>query len=243
MLSSLITDYKNDKLDSLIYDKVESHYQKYKKINIYNKNINEPLQKIWLIVPKSKLFRPVKSQSKFFRSSLPMQITIDLKNAESRKFLKFIRKLERLTLKYINKIMTDNMIMRTSVRKKTESIPPIMTMNLPCKNESFACNVFNENNSKIDINCFESCYVSSFIELSEVWIRENEFGFNWNVLQLKIYPIIDLTRCLFCDESTIDKKFIAKTANKKKESIPNSNSLYVPTVAQLLSVRLKPVKE
>ena len=48
---------KLDKLDNIISDSLQNFTKDYQKINIYNNGLGLPLQKIWLLTPKLKIFK------------------------------------------------------------------------------------------------------------------------------------------------------------------------------------------
>jgi len=216
-IKDLLTDFCNDSLDGIIISDFQYHANKYKKINVYNNNVGKSLQKIWIRTPKMKVFKPILS-SLFNNNSqsISLAVLFSPNAGEIKKLYFFIKKLERHILTIIkNKTSQKNIKMKSSIKtsrpadsdKLYNKFPPIMNIKMPFHKTGDNCfdflfNVYNYLNQRIQIDSINSgSYVSSYIELSEVWINEKkEFGFNWNILQLKIYPEFDFSLCLFDDE-------------------------------------------
>jgi len=291
-----LTNYKSDDLKNIVHDKMQPHSYKYSKINLYNKNIKHNLPKILIKTPKLKIFNNVSpSKSKIIRSC-PMKLLLAPNVNDVKKFYFFIRKLERKVGFIIRKIKKTNNITTKSVLIKNDKFPPIITIKLPLSRKNgcvnFNFHIYNHRNKRVNINVIQSGnYMSAFIELSEIWINQNnDFGFNWNVLQMKIYPQYDLSicqfddinsddedivddiecyHCLYCPNNHIQTHFyckninhnnsnnippppppppvvsinINKDRNNKKKNIATNNINFVPSINDLLSIKLKPINK
>jgi hypothetical protein len=192
--------------------------------------------------------------------------------------------------------MTNNKKLKlNSSIKSGGDFPPIMKLKLPCYKTSSNCyefrfHIYNHLNKRVNIQTINSgLYIKAFIELSEVWINDIEIGFNWNVLQLKVYPEFNFNTCLFIDDKVEEHESDkvnecyhclycpnqhVRTHYCTNNSIPyiqpplsmtNSNiapppppiisnksnnnnnvkpiSSFIPSVKDLLSVKLKPINK
>lgn len=203
-ISNLLTDYKNDNLSNLIYDNSNytntySSNTKYKRLYVYNGNINNQLQKIWIRAPKMKVVKPTITLNNKLNQNVKLTMLLP-----SNDFSKFIKRLERKILMHIRNL-TQKQIKIKSIIKESDDFPTTININMPFNKINncveFGFNIYNEMNKRVNIQQIGSnSYVSSIIELSEIWIGETNFGFNWNVLQLKLYPVFDFTKCLFIDD-------------------------------------------
>ncbi len=205
-----LTDYKTDDLTNIINDPIQSTSPVYEKINIYNNNIDSPLQKIWIRTPSLKIFRSVKSPNGRFNRSIPLQLVLNENDKATRKLRIFMRKLEIKVNKLIRELTNNNKIKSKTSLKKIPGFPQIMTVNMPFNkvNDCYEFNfhIYNNLNKRINFDYLESgSFVSAFLELSEVWISSVSFGYNWTVKQLKIYPKLDFSKCLFDDIDTDNK--------------------------------------
>lgn len=237
-----LTDYKTDDLSNLINDPIQSTSAIYQKINIYN-NIDIPLQKIWLKTPKLKLFRSIKSPNGKFNRSIPLQIMLDEKNKDSRKLRIFMRKLEIKINKLVRELTDNNKIKSKTSMKKIIGFPQIMSVNMPFTkvNDCYEFNfhIYNNTNKRINIDYLESgTDLALILELSEVWISATSFGYNWTVKQLKVYPKLDFSKCLFIEDDDIDAEPVIQEECYHCMYCPNNhirthvcgNIPFVPTV-------------
>jgi len=209
-ITTLLTDYTTDNLDEVIHDDIQLSGQKYKKLHIYNRHIKTPLQKIWLQTPQLKVFKP--SFNNANQLSVQLSVILGPTKGDIKKFYMFIKKLERKVDSIVKSLLDKKMKMKSSI-KSAEKFPPIMTLRMPCQKVNscyeFAFNIYNNYNKRVTLDIITpGTYTTSFIELSEIWISDTEFGFNWSVLQMKLYPEFDFTKCLFddCDDAPNEKE-------------------------------------
>ena len=213
-ITKLVTSYLEDDLSGLVCSEPMFHGLNYKKVNVYNKSIDAPLHKIWLRTPKMKIFKPtfnLLGEGK----NIPLSILLSPNVGNIKKFRLFIRKLEKKISSLI-KLTVDqdneykNHKIKSSIRTNN-NFNDNFVAKMPCEKvddcHEFLFHIYNNQNKRVSIKSLDSgTYVSTFIELSEVWISDSEFGFNWKVLQMKLYPEFDFSQCLFDDEEVEDEK-------------------------------------
>lgn len=192
-ITNLADDLSEIKLTEPMY-----HGQNYKKMDAYNNKINIPLQKIWLKLPKVKIFKPTFGYLKD-KKSIQLTVILSPNVGEIKKFKLFIKKIERK----IKNIMKSNNTLRSSIR--SSKFDNIFDIKMPCHKFNdcyeFDFHIYNCNNKRISLHNLNSgTYITAFIELSEVWTNDSNIGFNWKILQMKVYPEFDFTKCLFEDD-------------------------------------------
>ena len=255
-INSYITSLE-DPLDKLIYDDPQEYINNYKKINIYNSGISKPFQKIWFVTDKLKMNSRIYFSNKQKHSALMSLVIYDETGNNSLK--KFINRLEKKISEIVSATKKKKKL--KSVIKKDSKFYPILNLQLPYSenngNIKFKFNIFNENNQDISYKDIENgSYIKSYIEVSEIWISPTEFGMNLKVLQMKVYPEFDFSnKCLFDDYPFIDNKntveksfplpppppFLPKLKEKINKEDPKKK--FIPTVNDLLSVKLRPIQD
>lgn len=247
----------DDTLDNLIHDNIQKYVSDYKKMNVYNNNIKIPLQKIWLLTPKLKMCGKMYKQKQSINVSL---ILYEL-DPVVKKFRMFIDNLETKVLSILE-TKIDNKVLLKSCIKSTHNFFPVLILQLPI-NKHF---IFDNNNEPISYeDVVGSSFVTACVELCDVWLNDEHYGINLNVLQMKVYPEFDFTVCIFDNikktemkkglpppmKKVIDKpKVIEKEKEKEKESEPYkisdeaSSFSFVPSIKDLLSIKksLKSIK-
>lgn len=197
-ITKCLTDINDKKMD-IISSELQYHYASYKKINIYNRKIKIPLQKIWIKTPTVKIFGT--SFNRKMSKSNQLTVLLSPNMGEIKSFYFFIKRLEK-KIKPILKTMINEDVKFRSCLSKKDNFDPLMNINMPCEKigdcHEYLFQIYNQYNKRILINELKNgSYTSSFIELSEVWIKDNKAGINWNVLQLKVYPEFNFTKCYF----------------------------------------------
>lgn len=204
-INHYLTNYNNiTDGNFIISDSPYNYSQKYQKINIYNSKINIPLQKIWIKTPKLKILNKVFISDKYNNQTISMKIVLGPSTKKINNFINFIDIIEDKVEEIVKK-HNNNIIKKSSISFK-DSFPPIMTLKLPYKKMDdnsieFVFHIYNHKNKRINIDNIEGgIYASAFIELSDIWINGDYFGFNWNVLQMKLYPVFNFNKNLFSSE-------------------------------------------
>ena len=193
-IKHLLTDI-NHKTE-LAYEPSNHCVNGYRKIDVYNKTIKSPLQKIWIKLPKAKLLTNLLyGDSLTYKIDIALApITTDVKN-----LIKYIEELEKNIYTEINK-QYPNLEHKSSFKRKDDYIA-VMVLKLQKKHDKPILTCYDCNNLEIQPKNIETgSLVSTYVELSGIWINDTEAGFSWNILQMKTYPVFDFNRCLFDDE-------------------------------------------
>lgn len=198
-----LTDYTKDDLKNIINDTLQPYGSKYHKINIYNKNINIPLQKIWLLLPKVKIFRNATINPNM-KNTFPLTIMLGPNTGLIKKFYMFVKKIERAVQTIVKTITKNKSLQIKPSTKAAEGFPPLMNLKMPCEKKGdcyeLKFQIYNSMGQRTSIKSItQGTYTTAFIELSDVWISGTEFGFNWNILQLQIFPEFNFSEYLFGD--------------------------------------------
>ena len=215
-LKSRLTNYKNCNFNNIVISDPINYSNKYGKINVYNDKLKEPLHKIWLKVPKVKTFKPIFTNIKKFNlKSLPMTTILSPLLGDIKKYFLFIKKLEIHILKKVNSKLNKNLKLKSCLNKKS-NFNPTMIFQMPIKKIDDSCcdflfHIYNFLNKRITPDLIDTgTYISSFIELTEVWYSDTYVGFNWNILQMKLYPDFNFNQCLFLDEPIDEEKTVTE---------------------------------
>lgn len=213
-ITNLLTDY-NDKLNNIIIDKIQHYSPNYDKVNIYNTNKPSLLQKIWILTPKLKVVSIITKPNHKFYNVLPLRLLVSM--ADHKQFLLFIRRIE-------HKI--GELITKTQIKSRVEENNKkycILNVNMPYNgNNEFTFQIYNQNNQRIKASDIKSgCYVKCYLELSDVYINKDNYGCNWSVLQMKVYPEFNFSVCLFENDTT-------DTNNNPEEPEECYHCLYCP---------------
>jgi hypothetical protein len=198
---------QTDKTLDLVHDDPHYYFGDYKKINIYNKKIKIPLQKIWIKTPKLKVFAPV-LYIKNAKKNIPLTFILSPNSGDIATLYTFIKRVERKCGVLVKTITGNKKLKPKSILKQNDGFDPLMTVRMPLEIVGdcyeFGFNVYNHMNKRVSIRTIESgIQVSSFLELTDIWYNEEtlKYGFNWNVVQMKIYPEMSFAICLFDDDA------------------------------------------
>jgi len=203
-IDDLLTPF-DDNFANLMVDGLQSHYQDYQKINLYNTSITVPLHKIWVRTPKLRILKtPFLNEKTKFSTSI--EFIIYRENEEQGLFYTFVDKLEKKVRRLLKGII-DKQKMRSCIRSLNDTC---FIINIKCPINSttgkFNFGVYNGKNRQVDPknSLISGVNISSYIELTEIWVNDKEFGFNWNILQMKVYPDFNFSKCQFTDDPIID---------------------------------------
>lgn len=200
-INTYLTNIDED-INNFKHDDIQPYILDYKRMNIFNSNIKRPGQKIWLLTPKLKILGKIYIPNNKKQVALLSLILYD-HDDDVKKFKEFIENLESYITTIIHEKYDNELILKSCI-KNCETFFPSFTIQMPFINKSsdlkFNFDIYNVNNKKISYNDIDSgSFTKSYIELSDIWISGKEFGCNWKVLQMKIYPEFDFNKCLFDD--------------------------------------------
>lgn len=198
-VNKFITDYRIDKLDGLFIDLEQITDSPYQIIQVFN-NSKGLMQKYWLKSPRLKLFRDTIPLNRKFKNSIPLSVLLNIEDSEVRRFRNYIKKLERSIIKTINKKKK----YLYSVKKIYDDLPEVFNMKMPFEKVEnslqFNFQIYNKSRRVNIDKLMAGNNIAVFVELSNIWISNDKMGFNWNVLQMKVYPKYDFGNYQFSDE-------------------------------------------
>lgn len=207
-----ITKLDKFQIDDMYFGDIEYHSKHYQKILAFNSLIDEPFQKIWIKTPRLKMCNEINVQIKNKRS-FQIFVAINTADKKERKFMEGMKKLEKNVHEKMKKITKNPKIKYKSVITKKQ-YPPIIKFNAMCEYDKggdcydFFFRVYNENNELSNVDdLFRFDYGKFFVELGEIYINNKitEYGFNWNILQMKYYPTVYFSSCQFNTKSKTKK--------------------------------------
>jgi hypothetical protein len=238
-MENIFFDYINFDSNNLKTTIPQHFYRDCKKIDVlYND------KKIIIKSPKMQLPFDIKKFGVFFKMAMSFGV-ISNDNKPLKKFYRFLRVLDD----YIKEIVktkfkkwgySSKSKYYPCINKSNGDYPPIIITNLPFEFKpqapsdgnltedindiNFMFKVFNENSKEMKITDIKpKTYVSVIMELSDVWISNNECGCNWNILQIKKYNSptkfyeLCLSECLIDDPD-----------DPVKLVIPEKKPVYLP---------------
>lgn len=217
----------------LLFDDLHLLKDNYKKTNIYNGDIKLPLHKIWLELPKLKLLGRINKISKD-KPVLIISLILYDKDPLVKKLIKFITDVENKITNYIN---NENLSLKSCIRK-TDKFYPSLTLTAPIimdkEVETLDFDIYNTQNIKIKYNQIDSSsFMKLYIELNDVWITGKEYGINWRILQMKVYPEFNFKKCLFTDYIKNESDYIFVDVAKVNQPFNNIPPPPPPVISQL----------
>ena len=181
MAGKLIYNHKkNTDITSILYNIDKSVNMFTKRIDIYNPEADETLQKFWIYIEKAKLLKKNKKR---------IRVAVFNKDKDLVTFMKCLDKKINETVKITNSHINEHGVSL----ELSESFPPVLELDID--QHSF---VFDNDNNKIDFyNIPNGSSISMYIELEGVYLDNTSDFKNWKVLQMKENIIIDLGISLF----------------------------------------------
>lgn len=247
-VNTLVTDYNLSVTKNIIFDKPQYHSKNYNKIHVYNGDLLDQLQNLqhfWIRVEKLQVYKIFERSDQYLNRSIRLQVIV---TGRLKRFLEVFESRIRIRLK--NKPGKSALC---TITEGDENIS-VFVINIPVlARETDGYGTIIDNNGLVSTySCIKSgSSVSALIELSEIWINEEEYGFNWTVMHLRNFIKCDFRKLLFGGQVVktivsndgavrIEEKKV-EPRNKEKEPKNDGDKRFVPTVDQLLSVRLQPV--
>ena len=209
-MSETINKYLTSPDDKLTNITIEQLYNnKYTKLDIYNHldtdiNHDNIYQKIWILTPKLKIYSVINKMFDKFNYSLPFKLLLFNNNPEHKKLILFIKRLERKIIMDLKKSM-NNIKNKSSLENRDNYV--IFSTLMPINNGELSFHIYNSNNYRISLDEVRSKLDTRiYLELSNIYISDNFVGYNWTVLQMKVYPGFDFSKCLFDDVCINEEK-------------------------------------
>lgn len=185
----------DDALDNLSHDDIQGNVGLYWRMNVFNNNIKIPLKKIWLLTPKLKLLGKVHQSGKILSAGNLSVILYELDD-EIKKFRAFVDKIEEKIGEILEDMTGDSLTLKSAI-KTCDTFFPSLTLQLVLDKN----NIFDNDNELIKYDSIvNGSFLIAYIEVGDVWLNYQYYGVNFNVLQMKVYPEFDFTRCIFTDE-------------------------------------------
>lgn len=205
MINEYLTD-PNDEFD-ISYDTPNTIGMGYSKVNMYNSLKDNPTQKFWFYIKKSKI---VEIDGNYLTVSLSNNINgkIFLKCLDNIKnnLIEFINSEINKNIKTINKVYEAEKNRPIYIRAKIDNMTPIFRNNNKIKLE--------------DLNINDN-FVSMYLEINEIIIsqKEKKAWMIWKILQIKVLDSIDFSQEFF---EVSDKKQIT-TSLSSNIQLPTNN--------------------
>lgn len=201
-------NYAEYDINKLSFDIIRQKSPAYKNVQVYT-NLNKFVH---LTLTTPCLYVPF-GISTYKNNSDMKSLTVSLSPLDKKRkpFLDFLKKLDKMIENKIkNKLDNgDNFTYKTMIEKHSTGKWPLrIKLNLPkVKNnnniEEFAFTIYNAKREPVNIDSIKAgSRVAIIIELIDIWISEDkhEFGCNWDVIQIKLYPSIINQDYMFIDE-------------------------------------------
>lgn len=222
-----LTDVMTDDLSGIWCDEITSRSSNYRKINVYNKHVDIPQHKVWIAAPYMRLAKPVFPPNSKFTQSMPLTVHLTRDTMEHRKFNRYVMQLEKKIGTIIRNNTKNNI--EPNVKHKIEQLNKNnsnyihkssikdyngyknLSVNIPFTKigdcYEFSIKIYNKKNKAMSlVNIPQGSKVLMYIALSEVWVSDTKYGFNWIVLQMKVFPELDLSICYFDeDDEDVDE--------------------------------------
>ena len=155
-ISDLLTSFGDieENFDCLDYD-IQPYILNYLKMNIFNKKIKRPLQKIWIRSPELKIwgnFHIIQTKKTFAL----LKVILYENDDEIKKFKEFIDMIEKYISITIDKHYP-NLKLQSCI-KEQDFLSPILIFKIPfVKNkDSFYFDIYDQNNNIISYDTIES---------------------------------------------------------------------------------------
>jgi hypothetical protein len=251
----------DDPLDNITCGPAQFHCPDYKKINVYNQNIKIPLQKIWLKLPKVKIYKiPYVSTKK--KQTGTLSVVLYDQDEEIKKIHDFLVKFQKRISIIIKKNYDKNISIKSCI-KEIPNVCKVFNLKIPFEVDedgdiSYSIRITNKNKGPIILK--EDKYISAFVGLSEIWMNATHFGFNWKILEMKIFPDLfekslfgnnqdqECPNCANCNKITLTPQLSYKAlrelnAPPPPPPVPQKKEIRIfkPTINDILSIKLKPV--
>lgn len=215
-------------MDNIIYKPYKLQFKKFLiKRQLFNNNIsyipikyfNETLFSYSNMIIQSPIMFIPFSLSKFneFNNYIDISFVNKDKDNDIKLFLDFINQINKY---FKNKKKYKKLQFRSSLKEQIDIFPERLRLNFNTKNNIM---IFDEDKHNIDISYLKpKSYGKFLIQLSSIWIRNNEYGLIWNIVQVKLYTnlITKPTEYLFIEDDHINTINTNNTNNNETINDP-----------------------
>jgi len=201
-----IYDYNSIDIDNLVYDDPNQG----KMGGQYVKITNGP-NKILIQTPKSYLPFGINRYEGGYGTTYSIDIS-----SNNETFNNFLNKFDELNKKRAQENMNKwfsknldedaiNQIYKTQLKKSDSNYPPLMRIKIPTNSKGPLITIFDIDKNVISLDQVQKqCDVSAVIELTGLYFKAKEFGMSWKVVQLMVYPRLNLNTYAFVDDDDDD---------------------------------------
>lgn len=151
-----------------------------------------------------------------YESPYGKKYSLDFSLTESNQdFISFVQKFDDMNVKkgyensveWFSKDLDEDIVDQLYKKqlRQTSNYPPLMRAKIINNAVGPLCTVFDKNKNVIDLHSVrKQSEVSAVIELTGIYFVAKEFGVTWKLLQLMVYPKLDMTSYAFVDDSDED---------------------------------------
>ena len=211
---------------------------------------DEKSKKRKIIIKTPKMIMPfapkefVNNNRKSYRAKISFSTMTNLYNEQDVKDLfNFVKKVDTVNEETIESYkkkwgLSKDLEYRKSYNRQKDDYPYSMSMCLPHdETYGFLFDVYDESAKKVTIEALNKrCIVSCVLELTDIWFGENEYGANWNLLQVRKFkpysPIQEFfqTACFIEDQDDPEDKVYERMVElyRKKLQTPINFPIFAP---------------
>ena len=174
----------------------------------YNKNQDLIIQSPLCYIPKI----PNKNSKQILTTLLTTDYSY---NENTKKFINnllLINKIIQDSYKNITKLVNqhENNTFHNSININRQANNYYLNLTVQSKNQDMYINIYNSYNQSVNEDYIveqSECY--ALLHLKNIWINENKYGLNWEIVQLKVYPpIYKLEQCFIYDSNIKKELYI-----------------------------------
>lgn len=135
------------------------------------------------------------------------QNMLDFKNFINKLDENNVQKACKNTNKWFTKTLDEDAIKQIYKHqlKESENYPPLMKVKIPNNTVGPLVTIFDIDKNIIEIDKIpRQCDVTAVLELTGLYFKAKEFGVSWKVIQLMIFPRLNLNEYAFIDDDESD---------------------------------------
>ncbi|ARF11068.1 hypothetical protein Hokovirus_4_42 [Hokovirus HKV1] len=153
------------------------------------------LDRIALFLSRLQVFNVCSISSKI-NNSVPLSLILYTGNPETKNLHSFLVRLENEILKYMRNNISKKINIKSSILKYPDYKYPIFKVSAPFTRKSssiveYPFHVLTMDGNRTHFSEIQRrSTVSCFIELDYIWFNDKDFGIEWTLKQVKVYPIL-----------------------------------------------------